>query len=114
MVQIGKNVKYDDYGRVTIPSSLAELLDLEKGLDEISWQIINGEVVLRKVTRIYRNNFDFEREEIKERLLSYESKYIDDPRDDEELSYEELEAKAHEEYLRDKEARAALKNSRKK
>ena len=53
MVQIGKKVKYDSYGRVTIPSELAELLDLIKGEDEITWDIIDGNVMVFKVTKTY-------------------------------------------------------------
>ena len=112
MVQIGKNVKYDDYGRVTLPAQLAEIMNLAKGLDEVSWNIIDGTVCLMKVTKSY-HGIDFEAEEIEGKLRDYESRYIDDYRSDDELSPEELEAKAREEYLRDKAAREALLSNRK-
>lgn len=112
MVQIGRNVKYDDYGRVTIPAQLAEMLNLVKGLDEVSWNVSDGRVYLTKVTKSYRG-LDFEAEEIEAKLRDYEKQYIDDFRADSELSPEELEAKAREEYERDKAAREALLNSKK-
>ena len=112
MVQIGRNVKYDDYGRVTIPAQLAEMLNLVKGLDEVSWNVCDGAVYLTKVTKSY-HGLDFEAEEIEGKLRDYESHYIDDFRSDDELSPEELEAKAREEYERDKAAREALLNNKK-
>ncbi len=112
MVQIGRNVKYDDYGRVTIPAQLAEMMNLVKGLDEVSWNICDGSVYLVKVTKSY-HGMDFEAEEIEAKLRDYEGRYIDDYRSDEELSPEELEAKAREEYERDKSAREALLNNKK-
>jgi len=108
MVQIGKKVKYDSYGRVTIPSELAELLDLIKGEDEITWDIIDGNVMVFKVTKTYAGH-DFEAEEIESRLRSYEEKY----RDDYEIEDPEAaEQKAWEEYQKDKVARQALKEKR--
>ena len=108
MVQIGKKVKYDGYGRVTIPSELAELLDLIKGEDEITWDIIDGKAMVFKVTKTYAGH-DFEAEEIENRLRSYEEKY----RDDYEIEDPEAaEQRAWEEYQKDKVARQALKEKR--
>lgn len=108
MVQIGKKVKYDSYGRVTIPSELADLLDLIKGEDEITWDIFDGKVMIYKVTKTYAGH-DFESEEIENRLRSYEEKY----RDDYEMEDPEAaEQKAWEEYQKDKVARQALKEKR--
>jgi len=106
MVQIGKNVRYDDYGRVTIPAQLAELLNLEKGMDEVCWSIEEGKAVIFKVTKSY-NGFDFEKDEIKDNLLEYERRYLDES-PNEDLSSEEIEARAHEEYQKDQERRAEL------
>lgn len=108
MVQIGKKVKYDSYGRVTIPSELAELLDLIKGEDEITWDIYDGRVMIFKVTKTYAGH-DFESEEIKNRLRSYEEKYRDDYAIEDP---EAAEQKAWEEYQKDKVARQALKEKR--
>ena len=107
-MQIGKKVKYDAYGRVTIPMELAELLDLIKGEDEVTWDIIDGKVCLYKVTKTYAGH-DFESEEIENRLRSYEEKYIDDYEEDDP---ETAEQRAWEEYLKDKTARQALKEKR--
>ncbi len=112
MVQIGRNVKYDDYGRVTIPAQLAELMNLIKGHDEVCWIVGDGEVVLKKVTKSY-HGMDFEGEEIRDKLLEYESKYYGDHNPDEDYSPEELEKMAREEYLRDKAEREAFIKTKK-
>ena len=112
MVQIGRNVKYDDYGRVTIPAQLAELMNLIKGHDEVCWIVGDGEVVLKKVTKSY-HGMDFEGEEIRDKLLEYEYKYNGDHDPDEDYSPEELERMAREEYLRDKAEREAFLKSKK-
>ena len=113
MVQIGKIVKYDDYGRITCPAALAELLDLEKGEDEVSWHVEGGCVILRKVTKTYSGGFDFESEEIEQRLKDYEDQYCDS-NIDEELDPEEAQARARAQYEKDKEARSALREKKKK
>lgn len=113
MVQIGRMVKYDDYGRITCPSALAEILDLQKGEDEVTWHIEGGKVVLRKVTKMYAGGFDFEAEEIEQRLKDYEDQYGDSNPDD-DLDFEEAQARARAQYEKDKQARLALKNQRKK
>ena len=110
MVQIGNPVKYDNYGRVTCPSELAELLQLEKGFDEVVWSIEGGNVIMRKVTKIYGNGFDFEKEEIEDRLKAYEQQRITSLEDD-DLDPEEQEARAYEAYLKDQEARKARKKN---
>lgn len=108
MVQIGKKVKYDSYGRVTMPSELAELLDLIKGEDEITWNIYGGAVRVYKVTKTYAGH-DFEAEEIENRPRNYEDRYADDYDFDDP---EAAEQKAWEEYQKDKVARQALKEKR--
>ena len=110
MVQIGNPVKYDNYGRITCPSDLAELLDLEKGMDEVIWYVEDGKAVIRKVTKTYAGGFDFESEEIESRLREYEEDH--GGQFDEDLDMEEAEERARSQYERDKMAREALKNSR--
>ena len=112
-MQIGKKVKYDSYGRITLPAELADLLDLIKGEDEVTWGIVDGCVCLNKVTKTYAGGLDFESEEIEERLREYERKYYDDPNDDDFKDPEEIERRAREEYEKDKVARAALREARK-
>ena len=112
MVKVGKTVKYDDYGRVTCSTEIAELLDLEKGADYVEWFVENGDVILRKVTKEYAGGFDFEAEDIRQRLVAYEAKYGSEPIDD-GLDFETAEARAREQYQRDMAARKALKNSKK-
>ena len=112
MVQIGKNVKYDDYGRVTIPAQLAEMLNLVKGHDEVWWNVVNGNVCLMKVTKSY-SGFDFEVKEIQENLREYERRYLDEYDPTSELAMEELEERARQEYLRDKAEREAFVKSKK-
>lgn len=113
MVQIGKIVKYDDYGRITCPSALAELLDLQKGEDEVTWHVEDGKVVVRKVTKTYAGGFDFESEEIEQRLRAYEEQYRDFS-SDEDLDFEEAQARAREQYERDKAARKAYKENKRR
>lgn len=112
MVQIGKIVKYDDYGRITCPSALAELLDLQKGEDEVTWHVEDGKVILKKVTKTYAGGFDFESEEIEQRLREYEEQYCE-ANVDEEMDFEEAQARARAQYERDKEARRALREQKK-
>ena len=65
MVQIGKTIKFDGNGRITIPMELAKLLNLEKGMDEIYWDVTGGLATLKKVTKKY-HGLDFEGDEIRE------------------------------------------------
>lgn len=113
MVQIGKIVKYDDYGRISCPSALAELLDLQKGKDEVTWHVEDGIAILRKVTKTYAGGFDFESDEIEKRLREYEEQYCE-PGAGEELDYEEAQARARAQYEKDKEAKSALKEEKKR
>lgn len=110
MVQISKIVKYDDYGRITCPSALAELLNLQKGEDEVTWHVEDGKVILKKVTKIYAGVFDFESEEIETRLREYEEQYYESGA--EELDFEEAQAKARAQYEMDKEVRKTLREQK--
>ena len=98
MVQIGNQVKYDKCGRMTCPLELATLLQLQKGIDELTWHIENGQVIVRKVTKLY--NGDFERQEIEQRLLKYESELVG-VIDNDGLTEDELKARAYELYKQD-------------
>jgi hypothetical protein len=84
--------------------------DPGEGRGEVCWMIVDGSVMLTKVTKSNRG-FDFESKEIEDKLRAYESKLIDDCNhedDDPELQ----EQKAWEEYQKDKVARQALKEKR--
>lgn len=108
MVQIGKIVKYDTYGRITCPSILAELLDLEKGVDEVTWNIEEGKVVVKKVTKQYPGGFEFESALIENRLREYEEENgFEEPEGI--FDYEEAHARALDMFKRDQEARATIK-----
>ncbi|MGI6221913.1 MAG: hypothetical protein ACOYIP_08650 [Coriobacteriales bacterium] len=100
MVQIGNQVKYDKCGRMTCPLELATLLRLQKGIDELTWHIENGQVIVRKVTKLYNGQFDFERQEIEQRLLKYESELVG-VIDNDGLTEDELKARAYELYKQD-------------
>lgn len=113
MVQIGKIVKYDTYGRITCPSILAELLDLEKGVDEVTWNIEDGKIVVKKITKQYPGGFEFETALINERLHEYEEENkFEEP--EEVLDFEEAQARALDMFKRDQEAKAVLKAIKKK
>lgn len=112
MIQIGKNVKYDCYGRVTVPKKLAVMMNLIKGQDEVCWVVSDGEVILKKITKTY-HGMNFEEAEIRDSLRSYESKYSSEKSYD-DCSPEELERIALQEYLHDKAEREALATLKKK
>lgn len=100
MVQIGNPVKYDNFGRITCPSLLASLIHLEKGKDELTWHIEDGQIIIRKVTKLYNGQFDFESKDIQDTLVHFEEKSIAKI-PDQNLSPEEIERKAYAAYLED-------------
>ena len=100
-------------GCTGITSAMAELLDLQKGEDEVTWHVEDGKVVVRKVTKTYAGGFDFESEEIEQRLRAYEEQYRDFS-SDEDLDFEEAQARAREQYERDKAARKAYKENKRR
>ena len=112
MVQIGKTIKFDGNGRITIPMELAKLLNLEKGMDEIYWDVTGGEATLKKVTKKY-HNLDFEGDEIRERLQKYEQDYYENF-DPDTVDPEELMIKAREQYEKDKALREEVIRNRNK
>lgn len=109
MVYIGKS-KFDKNGRISMIKEAADLLDMMDG-DYVNFYIEHGELVLRKLTKVYPGGFDIEGEKIQQRLLSYEEANADAI--PEELSDPEAARKlAEEQYQKDKEAREALKKQK--
>lgn len=98
MVSIGRT-KFGQNNRISLVEGLPDLLNLEIG-DYVEFFIENGELIIRKETKKY-NGFDFENEEIHNKLLTKEkslSEELVEDCDDPEL----LEKKAREQYLKDK------------
>lgn len=112
MVQVGNKIKIDASGRITIPSEIMKLMDLEKNSDEVYWDICGRKVCLMKVTTKY-NGFDFETQEIEERLRDYEEQYLVNF-DPEVVDPEEIERLSREQYLKDKKNKEELRKLRNK
>jgi bifunctional DNA-binding transcriptional regulator/antitoxin component of YhaV-PrlF toxin-antitoxin module len=112
MVQVGNKIKIDASGRITIPSEIMKLMDLEKNSDEVYWDISGMRVCLMKVTTKY-NGFDFETEEIEQRLRDYEEQYLVNF-DSEDIDPEEIERRSREQYLKDKKNREELRKLKSK
>ena len=71
MVMISNKRIIDNSARITIPSELAKLMNLEKGKDTVYWSVEDGKAILRKVTKPYFG-IDIEQEMIEKNLLDYE------------------------------------------
>lgn len=100
MVQVGKKIRMDSCGRITVPSELAKMMNLEKGKDKVYWSIEDGNAILRKVTQpIY--GIDIEQEEIEKNLRDYEQR-CGGNQEFGDLSEEERRKLATEEYQRRK------------
>lgn len=105
---IGKS-KYDGNGRITLIREVAELMNLSKGEDYVSFYLHNGCLIVKKDTKKY-GNFDFEADEISNKLRDYEESlatempYIEDPIEAERI--------AREQYERDKKLRESSKHSK--
>lgn len=106
MVKVGKS-KFDRNGRVSLIKDIADLMDLIEG-DYIEYYIENGEVVIRKLTKLYPGGLDLEGEDIKMRLYEYEHQHRD-RKPEEESDPETLMQLAREEYEKDLKARRSLK-----
>ena len=107
MVLIGKS-KFDGNRRVSLIKTLADLMDLIDG-DYVEYHIVDGELIVRKMTKIYAGGFDLEGEEIKQRLVDYEESLCGVP--PEQFADEDEARKfANEQYAKDK----ALKQLQKK
>ena len=98
MVLIGRS-KFGQNNRISLVEGLPDIMNLEVG-DYVEFHVIDGELVLRKETKKY-NGFDFETEEIHEKLISLE-KSKNDELEDSNLDPEELEERARQAYLKDK------------
>jgi len=100
MIKVGESTKYDNYGRISCIGEIAELLNLEKGLDHVGFYVDNGEIIVRKHTKSYMG-LDFEYNEIRDRIIAYEGAHIDDtvPID---MDPDEIEKLAYAQYLKDK------------
>jgi len=103
MVEVGKS-KYDGNGRISFIKELADLLRLEKGKDSVKFFVEDGEIIIRKETKLYAGKFDFEGREIKEDLVKYETSAIDSV-DMEGIDPENLEEIAYSHYLEDQKSR---------
>ena len=103
MVFVGKT-KIDGTRRISFIKELADLLELEAG-DELQYHVENGKIVVYKDTKIYYGGFEFESKEIEQRLKQYENERIDDFVDEATMDHDELERRAYEQYLKDKESK---------
>lgn len=83
-------------------------MDLELG-DYLEFHVEEGQLILRKETKKY-NGFDFESEEIKEKLRELEKSKIDEF-EDENLDPELAEQRAREKYMQDKAEREKKKRN---
>lgn len=98
MVLIGRT-KFGQNNRISLVEGLPDIMDLELG-DYVEFHVENGQLILRKETKKY-NGYDFESEEIKERLKELEKSKIDEF-EDESMDPELAEKRAREKYLQDK------------
>ncbi len=106
MVLIG-HTKFGQNNRISLVEGLPDILNLEIG-DYVEFHIEGGELILRKETKKY-NGFDFESEEIKEKLSEIEENKLlelGEEFDDPDLARE----KARRRYLEDKADREKRKN----
>lgn len=105
MVLIGRS-KFGQNNRISLVEGLPDVMNLEVG-DYVEFHVENGELILRKETKKYRG-FDFETEEIKEKLAELEESKLSEQEDD-NLDPELAEKKAREQYLEDKRQRESKK-----
>ena len=98
MVLIGRS-KFGQNNRISLVEGLPDVMNLDVG-DYVEFHIIDGNLVLRKETKKY-SGFDFEGEEIREKLSNLEQSKIEELAD-ENLDPEMIEQKARERYLQDK------------
>ena len=82
-------------------------MNLEVG-DYVEFHVMNGELIIRKETKKY-SGFDFEGEEIHEKLLKLEKSKTDEM-EDANLDPETLEEKARQAYYKDKAEREKRKS----
>ncbi len=103
MVMIGRT-KFGQNNRISLVEGLPDLLNLELG-DYVEFHAESGEIIIRKETKKY-NGYDFETEEIREKVRQLEESKTDEYTDeDPEVAME----KARQEYLKDKAERERKK-----
>lgn len=107
MVLIGRS-KFGQNNRISLVEGLPDVMNLDVG-DYVEFHVIDGELVLRKETKKY-NGFDFETEEIHEKLSKMEQSKLEEL-SDENLDPELAEQRAREKYLKDKAERMNKRKS---
>ena len=98
MVLVGRS-KFGQNNRISLVEGLPDLMNLEIG-NYVEFHVENGQLIIRKETKLY-SGFDFEGEEIRDKLKKLEKSKLEEM-DDESLDPEELEKKARARYLEDK------------
>ena len=98
MVLIGRS-KFGQNNRISLVEGLPDVMNLEVG-DYVEFHVENGDLIVRKETKKY-SGFDFEGDEIREKLIELEQSKIEEM-GDEELDPDLIEQKARERYLEDK------------
>lgn len=105
MVLIGRS-KFGQNNRISLVEGLPDIMNLEVG-DYVEFHVIDGDLILRKETKKY-SGFDFETDEIKEKLRELELSKIEEL-SDENIDPELAEQRARERYLADKAKRSGKK-----
>ena len=106
MVLIGRS-KFGQNNRISLVEGLPDVMNLEVG-DYVEFHVINGELIIRKETKKY-SGFDFEGEEIHDKMLELEKSKVEEL-EDSNLDPEEIEERARQNYLKDKAARTKKNN----
>ena len=101
MVLIGRS-KFGQNNRISLVEGLPDVMNLEVG-DYVEFHVEGGKLFLRKETKLY-SGFDFEGEEISEKLIQLEKSRLEEL-EDENLDPDELEKKARARYLEEKASR---------
>lgn len=98
MVLIGRS-KFGQNNRISLVEGLPDLMNLEVG-DYVEFHIENGNLIIRKETKKY-SGFDFEGDEITEKLIKLEKSKLEKFEGD-GLNPDELKNKARAKYLEEK------------
>ena len=108
MVLIGRS-KFGRNNRISLVEGLPDIMNLNIG-DYVEFHIIDGELIIRKETKKY-NGYDFEGEEIRDKMLELEKSKVEEL-EDSNLDPEEIEERARQNYLKDKAEREKKKTLR--
>ena len=106
MVLIGRS-KFGQNNRISLVEGLPDVMNLEVG-DYVEFHVINGELIIRKETKKY-SGFDFEGEEIHDKMLELEKSKVEEL-EDSNLDPAEIEERVGQNYLTDKAARTKKNN----